>query len=92
MTAAVLAGLPCQWQGADDTTPVGCTLYVTQVMELPITYILRDDCVIGRVEASGRSHIGYIGAGIKGGTFVGSGEFTRLAQKIADRAVAEGSN
>jgi hypothetical protein len=80
-----LAGLPIHWEGTDDSTPAGCTLLSTVVLGIPTTYILRNGAVIGRVEAGTTSQNGYAGAGLKGGIWVGSGGFSRLAQAIAER-------
>jgi len=85
----IFAGLPRYFEGADDSTPTGCTLLVTKVLDLVTTYVLRDGEVIGRVEQSNGQQDGYVGSGLKGGVFVGSGHFSVLAEKIADRAKGE---
>jgi hypothetical protein len=90
MTADILYSLPCHWQGTDDTTPDGCTLYVTTYLGIVTTYILRDGQVIGRVEVAGNRQDGYVGGRLKGGARVGSGDFVSVAQRIADRADKEG--
>lgn len=89
MTADILNDLPCHWQGTDSTTPNGCTLYATVYLGIATTYILRDGQVIGRVEHEKANQHGYVGGRLKGGERVGSGDFTRLAQAIADRAGKE---
>lgn len=80
----IFDGLPCHWAGVDDTTPAGCMLFVTTVLGLVTTYVLRDGQVIGRVENDGGRLCGYVGQGLKGGQFVGLGHSSQLAQKIAD--------
>jgi len=89
MTADILNDLPCHWQGTDDSTPDGCTLFATVCLGIATTYILRDGQVIGRVEHERNGQHGYAGGRLKGGERVGSGDFTRLAQKIADGAAKE---
>jgi hypothetical protein len=79
----ILNGLPIHWQGVDDSTPDGCTLIVTEVVGLPTTYVLRDNEVIGRVGADKTRQYGYVGAGLKGGQYIGRGVFYELAAKIA---------
>lgn len=81
---AIFTGLPIYWTGVDDFTPAGCTLVATKVFDIATTYILRDGEVIGRIEISRTSQNGYTGSKLKGGRFVGSGEFASLAAKIAD--------
>jgi hypothetical protein len=79
----IFAGLPRYFEGADDSTPPGCTLLATKVFDIATTYVLRDGQVIGRVE-HGNVQSGYVGSALKGGRFVGVGYFSALAQKIAD--------
>lgn len=80
---AVLNGLPIHWQGTDDTTPTGCTLIVTEVVGLPTTYVLRNGEVIGRVEVMNDYFNGYVGTGLKGGRYIGRGDFSGLTEEIA---------
>jgi hypothetical protein len=79
----ILNGLPIHWQGVDDTTPPGCTLLITEVVGLPTAYVLRAGEVIGRVETSRNDFHGYVGGGLKGGRYVGRGDFTKLTETIA---------
>jgi hypothetical protein len=90
MTPTVLRGLPVHFQGVDDTTPPGCTIFTTTLLDLLTTYILRDDVIIGRVEHT-QDMPGYAGRGLKGGSLVGFGDFTELAARIAARATAGSS-
>jgi hypothetical protein len=83
MIPNILNGFPIHWQGVDDTTPPGCTLFVTEVLGLLTAYVLRDEEVIGRVEISKNDFHGYVGGGLKGGRFVGRGDFTKLTEAIA---------
>jgi hypothetical protein len=67
-------------------------VYVTKVFDIPTTYLLRDGEVIGRIEHGTRPEVApsaYVGSAMKGGMFVGTGEFRALAEKIADRAKGE---
>jgi hypothetical protein len=83
--ANIFQGLPVYFEGVDDSTPDGCTLFTTTVLDQPTTYILRNGKVIGRIEHTQDNH-GYAGSALKGGSFVGSGEFGALAEKIAERS------
>lgn len=80
-------GLPIHWDGVDSTTPDRCTLVVTTVVGLITCYVLRDGEIIGRTEIhdDNRFH-GYIGTGLKGGYYVGTGYATELQARIAKEA------
>jgi hypothetical protein len=82
-----LDGLPVLWRGTDDTTPAGCELIVTEVVGIPTTYLLRDDQIIGRVEGQGRFMIGYVGDTLKGGYYVGTGDYYGLFQNIVNETI-----
>lgn len=85
MIPPVLDGLPIHWQGTDDSTPDGCTQIVTTVLGLTTTYLIRDGQILGRIEIDGNRMNGYVGSGLKGGRWVGSGDSAGLANKIADQ-------
>lgn len=77
----IFQGLPVYFEGVDDSTPDDCTLFTTTVFDQLTTYILRDGKVIGRIEHTQDNH-GYAGSALKGGSFVGSGEFRALAEAV----------
>lgn len=83
MIPDILRNLSIHWQGVDDSTPAGCTLVCAEIVGLATTYVLRDGQIIGRVESAGSSQNGYIGSGLKGGGFIGSGPFYELVSRIA---------
>lgn len=89
MIPTILNGLPIYWQGTDDSTPAGCTSIATEVLGISTTYIVRDGHVIGRIEYTGDTILGYAGAGLKGGYFLGTGLTGVLAEKIVARADAK---
>ncbi len=86
---AIFAGLPIYFHGVDDTTPPGCQIVTTSVFDQLTTYLLRDGQVIGRIEHT-QDMDGYLGTTLKGGGHIGTGEFTQLAQRIADHPRAAG--
>jgi hypothetical protein len=47
------------------------------------TYIIRNGCIIGRIETNLGRQIGYAGDRLKGGTLLGAGDLQTLAAKIA---------
>lgn len=83
MTDTILRDLPIHWRGVDSQTPEGCELFVTEVLGLPTTYILRDGVILGRIESAGIRLSGYVGGSLKGGEFIGGqGGFYETALRI----------
>jgi hypothetical protein len=88
---AIFAGYPIHFAGSDDTTPPGCTLIITTVLDLLTTYIIRDGEVIGRIEVQRDRQYGYAGNRLKGGYLVGMADSATLGARIVARADIEGA-